>query len=104
MSQPPERHSVKSGKARTLLGPVATVFATVQTGSWRTERPQVDLSSCVKCTVCSEHCPAGVIQIQKEQDLCVIIDWYTCKGCGICANVCPRQCIIMVPERGDGTD
>jgi len=101
MSQPPERHTTRSGKARALLGPVATEFATVRTGSWRTERPDVDFASCSKCGVCSQHCPAGVIEIRKEEKQCVFIEWYTCKGCGICANVCPKQCISMIPEIAD---
>jgi pyruvate ferredoxin oxidoreductase delta subunit len=92
-------HTSKSKNARVLLGPVATEFATVNTGSWRTERPKVDVSECVTCGVCSQHCPAGAIEIRKQEQQCVFVDWYTCKGCGICANLCPKQCINMMPER-----
>jgi pyruvate ferredoxin oxidoreductase delta subunit len=91
-------HTSKSKNSRALLGPVATEFATVHTGSWRTVRPQVDVSACVTCGVCSQHCPAGAIEIRKEEEQCVLVDWYTCKGCGICANVCPTQCISMIAE------
>jgi pyruvate ferredoxin oxidoreductase delta subunit len=94
-------HTAKSRNTRALLGPVATKFATVHTGSWRTERPEVDFSQCVKCGVCSQYCPTGVIEIRKDEEQCLFIDWYTCKGCGICANVCPKGCISMIPERND---
>jgi pyruvate ferredoxin oxidoreductase delta subunit len=42
--------------------------------------------------------------VRKVEELCVCIEWYNCKGCGICANVCPKQCIAMIPERGDVGD
>jgi 2-oxoacid:acceptor oxidoreductase delta subunit (pyruvate/2-ketoisovalerate family) len=102
VSGPPERPIAKSGPTETLLGPVATTFATVHTGSWRTERPDVDFARCSKCGLCAQHCPAGVIELRKEDEHCVFIEWYTCKGCGICADVCPKQCISMIPEIADG--
>lgn len=98
MSELLERRTAGSGQTRALLGPVATEFATVHTGSWRTERPEVDSSQCTRCGVCSQHCPTGAIEIRKEEEECVLFDWYTCKGCGICANVCPKQCLGMIPE------
>lgn len=97
-------HTSKSKNTRVLLGPVATTFATVRTGSWRTERPEVDFSQCARCGVCSQHCPTGVIEVRQAEEQCIFIDWYTCKGCGICANVCPKQCISMIPEsESDGS-
>ena len=85
-------------KPRTLLGPVATTFATANTGSWRTQRPDVDFGRCTKCGLCAEYCPVGIVEVRKDHEVCVVIDWYCCKGCGICANVCPRQCISMIAE------
>lgn len=104
VSEPLERLTAESGQTRSLLGPVATTFATAPTGSWRTERPDVDFAGCSKCGVCAQHCPAGVIEIRKEDQQCVFIDWHTCKGCGICANVCPKRSIRMIPEPGDDSD
>jgi pyruvate ferredoxin oxidoreductase delta subunit len=98
MSELLKRRTARSGQPKPLLGPVATTFATVHTGSWRTERPEVDVSQCVRCGVCSLHCPTGAIEIRKEEEQCLLVDWYTCKGCGICANVCPKQCVSMIPE------
>ena len=97
-SELPERRTTRSTRSRALLGPVATVFATVDTGSWRTVRPEVDFSACSQCGVCRTHCPTGVLVIEKHQAECVVIGWDNCKGCGICANVCPKGCITMVGE------
>jgi pyruvate ferredoxin oxidoreductase delta subunit len=83
---------------RTLLGPVAIRLGTANTGSWRTQRPEVDFERCTKCGLCAEYCPVGVIDVRKDHEECVVIDWYCCKGCGICANVCPRQCVSMMTE------
>jgi pyruvate ferredoxin oxidoreductase delta subunit len=104
MSEQLEKHTARSRQSKALLGPVATTFATAHTGSWRTERPEVDFDGCSGCGVCSQYCPTGVIEVRKGEEHCVFIQWYNCKGCGICANVCPKQCITMIPERGDGGD
>jgi pyruvate ferredoxin oxidoreductase delta subunit/phenylglyoxylate dehydrogenase delta subunit len=104
VSELPEMHTNKSRNTRALLGPVATEFATVHTGSWRTERPEVDSSRCTKCGVCVQYCPTGVMEVHKEEEQGLSIEWYNCKGCGICANVCPRQCIRMIPERDEDGD
>jgi pyruvate ferredoxin oxidoreductase delta subunit len=74
---------VESRGSRALLGPVATVFGTVDTGSWRTSRPQVDISECIGCGICGTYCPTAVIEMRKGQQEGVVIDWAFCKGCGI---------------------
>lgn len=86
---------------RSLLGPVAHVFTSAETGSWRLERPKVDYAACIHCGSCERYCPANVITIHKDKPECVEIMWDYCKGCGICANECPKQCIQMVDERGE---
>ena len=88
-------------KRKYLYGPVAVEFAEANTGSWRIVTPKVDFDSCSACGICAMHCPADVITIDKEKDICVEIGLYYCKGCGICANVCPKKSITMVDERGD---
>ena len=98
MPGPPLMPTTKPKKPRVLLGPVATIFATAHTGSWRTVRPEVEFALCVTCRVCGTYCPTAVIEIQKDEAECVVIDWDNCKGCGICANVCPKGCITMVRE------
>lgn len=67
----------------------------VGAGSWRTERPVVDMSKCILCGLCWLYCPDAVIEIDSE----VRIDYDYCKGCGICADVCPVKAIEMVRER-----
>lgn len=101
MSELPRKPTTKPGSSKTLLGPVATFFATADTGSWRILRPEVDFSSCVKCGVCRTYCPVGVVEIREDEPECVVVGWETCKGCGICASVCPKECIEMVEERGE---
>jgi pyruvate ferredoxin oxidoreductase delta subunit len=86
----------KSSKSK-LYGPVALVYNSADTGSWRYVRPGVDFAKCVKCGTCVMFCPTNVMEINEK---CIEIDWKYCKGCGICANVCPKKCIRMVDEGG----
>jgi len=67
-----------------------------KTGTWRVERPVVDLNKCVKCGQCWLYCPESVITIDEDG---AKIDYDYCKGCGICSKVCPVGAIKMVPER-----
>ncbi|MEM1508464.1 MAG: 4Fe-4S dicluster-binding protein [Thermofilaceae archaeon] len=67
-----------------------------KTGLWRTERPVIDRSKCLKCLVCWLYCPEAAII--RDGDDSVEVDYEYCKGCGICANECPVKCITMVPE------
>ncbi|MCF6096919.1 4Fe-4S binding protein [Thermovorax subterraneus] len=95
------RPSESFPKVKYLYGPVATIFASTKTGSWRILRPVIQQEKCTRCGTCAKHCPLDVIEVDrgnKEKE--VVIDFEYCKGCGICANVCPRKCIEMVPERG----
>ena len=88
-------------KKYRVFGPVATIFDSTNTGSWRLERPIIKYEDCVKCGTCAKYCPANIIEIKKDQAECVVIDFDYCKGCGICANECPKKCMTMVSERGD---
>lgn len=104
----PMKKHVKNKKNRIVYGPVATVFASVNTGSWRILRPEVDHCQCVGCGQCKTFCPTGVIEIRETnpdhragKSFEVEIDWRCCKGCGICANVCPGKCIKMVKEENE---
>lgn len=100
MQKQQEKHTKKQ-KAFSVLGPVACVFDSAKTGSWRIERPDVDFEACIKCGTCERYCPTNVITIHKDKEECVEIEWDYCKGCGICANVCPVKCINMVNERDE---
>lgn len=99
MQKQQEKHTPKPQKFR-VYGPVATVYGSSNTGSWRILCPKVDYEACIKCGTCARSCPANIIDVIKEQSECVVIDFDYCKGCGICANECPVKCISMVVERG----
>ncbi len=72
-----------------------------RTGSWRVERPIIDLERCTPakknksvCHLCWLYCPDAVI----SKDIEPRIDLEYCKGCGICAEECPTKAITMVEE------
>jgi len=72
-----------------------------RTGSWRVERPIIDMSKCTpakrqkaSCHLCWIYCPDGVVTKEIEPQ----IDLEYCKGCGICAEECPVDAIAMVEE------
>jgi 2-oxoacid:acceptor oxidoreductase delta subunit (pyruvate/2-ketoisovalerate family) len=100
MQKQQETHT-KELKRFRVLGPVATVYTSSHTGSWRLERPITDYEKCIKCGTCEKFCPANIIVIKKDQKECVVIDYDYCKGCGICVNECPTKCMKMIPERGE---
>ena len=68
------------------------------TGSWRQERPVLDLDRCVHCMLCWLYCPDSSVLVTDGR--VTGLDYDYCKGCGICAAVCPPKAsaITMVPE------
>jgi len=64
-----------------------------RTGSWRSERPVLNLERCNACSLCWLFCPDGTIDAKT-----FAIDYDYCKGCGICATECKRNAIVMVRE------
>jgi pyruvate ferredoxin oxidoreductase delta subunit len=67
-----------------------------KTGDWRSMRPTVDNSRCIRCGVCYLFCPD--MAIHKNAEGYFEADLYYCKGCGICAQECFTRCIEMVAE------
>ena len=67
-----------------------------KTGTWRTQKPVVNLEKCTGCLLCWLYCPENTI-IKLENGK-VSIDYEYCKGCGVCATACPFDAIEMVPE------
>lgn len=67
-----------------------------KTGDWRSMRPVVDKSKCIRCGVCYIFCPD--MAIHKTDENYFEASLYYCKGCGICAQECFTGCIVMVPE------
>ena len=70
--------------------------AKVHTGLWRTERPVIDLSKCIRCKTCWIFCPDSAMEWKKDHPQ---PNYWICKGCGICAEECPVKCISMVKEK-----
>ena len=71
------------------------------TGSWRVQRPVIDLARCTPakrgteaCFTCWLYCPDCVVTRTIPPE----IDYQYCKGCGICAEECPTGAIAMVDE------
>lgn len=78
------------------LGTVPLKFSTeFKTGDWRTFKPVIDESKCIKCMLCWIYCPEPSILWDGVR---ISIDYRYCKGCGICARECPVNAIRMVPE------
>ena len=67
-----------------------------KTGDWRSARPIVDKTKCIKCGICYIYCPEGCIR-QDEYGY-FAGDLYYCKGCGICATECWTRAITMIEE------
>ena len=67
-----------------------------QTGYWRSQRPILDKSKCIKCGLCYLFCPEGCIKESKEGYF--EADLFHCKGCGICYRECWPIAIKMVEE------
>jgi len=70
----------------------------LDTGTWRTIRPVLDIGKCNRCYVCWKYCPDLSIEVEEEGSY-PRIDYGHCKGCGICSNECPQGAIAMDRER-----
>lgn len=70
----------------------------VERASWRTFKPVIDYTKCIKCGMCWLHCPDSAYTFGK--DGFPICDSKTCKGCLLCIDVCPVKCIKAEQERG----
>ena len=69
-----------------------------QTGTWRSERPIIDLDKCNKCGLCYIFCPDAAIEMNDEGY--PEVNLFYCKGCGICSVECPTKAITQVEEEG----
>ena len=45
-----------------LVGPMSVKISDVPTGTWRYRRPVIRHDDCVRCGICAEYCPCGVIE------------------------------------------
>jgi Fe-S-cluster-containing hydrogenase component 2 len=55
-----------------------------------------DNAKCSSCSelVCVGVCPQGLIEINRENKLC-ITDISSCTFCGVCTNLCPSKAISI---------
>ncbi|MBT3254868.1 MAG: 4Fe-4S binding protein [Deltaproteobacteria bacterium] len=66
-----------------------------KTGSWRDQRPVLDMEECKVCGQCESVCPDSAVHVVEET---YIINYDYCKGCGLCAYECPADAITMIRE------
>lgn len=71
------------------------------TGSWRTERPEIDLAQCKRCFLCYLYCPEAAMRLDAENF--PHIDYDHCKGCLICYEECPTDAITRRLEAYGGS-
>jgi pyruvate ferredoxin oxidoreductase gamma subunit len=62
-----------------------------RTGSWRVERPEIELAKCKRCFLCFLYCPETAIRL--DADNFPHVDYEHCKGCMICYEECPTDAI-----------
>ena len=67
-----------------------------KTGDWKTLKPVVDKTKCIKCATCYIFCPEAAYEEDAYGYFNPNYDY--CKGCGICSVECPAMCIQMVEE------
>jgi 2-oxoacid:acceptor oxidoreductase delta subunit (pyruvate/2-ketoisovalerate family) len=69
---------------------------TVKTGEWRAFKPVLNQAKCVKCGICQNFCPEGIMgKVGEFPD----IDYNYCKGCSTCAIECPFKAIEMARDK-----
>jgi pyruvate ferredoxin oxidoreductase gamma subunit len=71
------------------------------TGSWRMERPEIELAKCKRCFLCYLYCADAAIRLDAENF--PYIDYDHCKGCLICYEECPTDAITRQLEVRDGS-
>lgn len=54
--------------------------------------------SCIHCGLCARNCPAGALQVDREQKSWKI-EKALCIQCGTCMEKCPKDAIEMLPAK-----
>ena len=93
--------SFKLGKMtmKSLFGTPETICYPAQTKSvpkGLKGHIEVDMSTCILCSMCAKCCPAGAIEVDKKQGTWSI-DPFRCVQCASCTRACPKDCLQMLP-------
>ena len=85
-----QRMKMLEGMPR-LIGPMSVKISDVPTGTWRYHRPVIRHDDCVKCGICAEYCPCGVIE---KIDNKMVIDYTYCKAASAPPSARKRPSIL----------
>lgn len=55
---------------------------------------QITIEDCIFCGLCSMHCPADAISVDKS-DRTWAIDRFRCISCNSCVETCPKDCLLL---------
>lgn len=66
-----------------------------------TKRERVRLSDCSGCGQCAVNCPASAIEVDKESDVIMRIDYNRCYQCRKCEGDCPTNAIYYGRRAGE---
>ena len=58
---------------------------------------QIDIDSCIFCSICQKKCPADAILVSREEKSWTI-QRMQCVQCNYCIEVCPKDCLVNKPE------
>ncbi len=79
-------------KPETVLYPVQTK----QPPAGLKGHIEVDVATCILCSICQKRCPCGAIEVNKKGRTWAI-DHFRCVQCGSCALECPKGALVMEP-------
>jgi len=62
-------------------------------------RPQIDMTKCIGCGICSRGCPAGAMQMEgRKAEATLRIHLDRCLFCGECERSCPQGAIELTAD------
>lgn len=79
----------RNGSKKTIL----SRFSDIMTGMAR--RPYIDEKLCIKCGICTEHCPVPgkAVNFSNDRSKPPVYDYKKCIRCYCCQEMCPKHAI-----------